>query len=189
MQDIFRGELVRFTAEDPEAVAKSEVQWQRDTEFVRLADYRPARVFSRNRLQKRSEEGMEKGPQPERYAFNIRTLAEDKLIGFLSLSVNLIHSDAWVGLGIGERDFWSKGYGTDMMKICLRYAFMELSVQRVTLALHAYNARALRSYEKSGFRLEGRTRKDVLHEGQRTDTIWMGILREEWLQMQKREQR
>jgi RimJ/RimL family protein N-acetyltransferase len=185
MQDLFRGELVRFTAEDPATVAKSEVQWQRDSEFVRLADYRPARVLSRNRLQTRNEERMEKGPQPERYTFSIRALADDQLIGFLSLSVDLIHSDAWVGLGIGERDFWSKGYGTDMMKICLRYAFMELGVRRVTLGLHAYNTRALRSYEKSGFRLEGRTRHDVFREGQHSDTIWMGILREEWLQMQK----
>jgi RimJ/RimL family protein N-acetyltransferase len=47
-----------------------------------------------------------------------------------------------------------------------------------------YNPRALRSYEKCGFRLEGRTRKDVMREGRHTDTLWMGILREEWLQMQ-----
>jgi RimJ/RimL family protein N-acetyltransferase len=43
--------------------------------------------------------------------------------------------------------------------------------------------RALKSYDKVGFRLEGRTRKDVLREGRRTDTFWMGILRDEWLQL------
>ena len=184
MKDLFRGELVRFTAEDPETVAKSEVQWQRDSEFVRLADNQPLKVISQKQLQKRSEERIEKRPQPERYLFSVRTLAEDKLIGFLSLWVNLVHSEAWVGLGIGERDFWSKGYGTDMMKLCLRYAFLELGIQRVSLGLHAYNTRALRSYEKSGFRLEGRTRQDVFREGQHTDTLWMGILRDEWLQIQ-----
>jgi RimJ/RimL family protein N-acetyltransferase len=50
-----------------------------------------------------------------------------------------------------------------------------------------YNARAQRSYEKAGFRLEGRTRKDVMREGQRIDTLWMGILREEWLAGQNEE--
>lgn len=188
MQDLFRGELIRFTAEDPETVAKSEVNWQRDSEFVRLADSRPVSVFSQKRLKEKREEPMEKGPQPERYLFSVRTLAEEKLIGFLSLWVNLIHSEAWVGLGIGERDFWSKGYGTDMMKLCLRYAFLELGLQRVSLGLHAYNTRALRSYEKAGFRLEGRTRQDVFREGKHTDTLWMGILREEWLQMQNGDQ-
>jgi RimJ/RimL family protein N-acetyltransferase len=73
------------------------------------------------------------------------------------------------------------------MKISLRYAFLELGVQRVSLGLHEYNPRALRSYEKAGFQLEGRTRKDVLREGKRTDTLWMGILREEWLRLQEGE--
>ena len=189
MQDLFRGELVRFTAEDPETVVKSEAHWQRDSEFVRLADSDPVHISSQKQIQRRREEQMEKGPQPQRHGFSVRTLREDKLIGFLGLWVDLVHSEAWVGLGIGERDFWSKGYGTDMMRLCLRYAFMELGLQRVALGLHAYNPRALRSYEKSGFRLEGRTRKDIFREGQRYDTLWMGILRDEWLQMQNGDSR
>jgi RimJ/RimL family protein N-acetyltransferase len=52
----------------------------------------------------------------------------------------------------------------------------------MSLGLFEYNSRALRSYEKAGFRLEGRTRKEVLREGKRYDALWMGILREEWLQ-------
>jgi RimJ/RimL family protein N-acetyltransferase len=90
----------------------------------------------------------------------------------------------WVGIGIGERDYWGKGYGTDAMKLCLQYAFMELGAQRVSLGLLEYNARALKSYEKAGFKLEGRMRQEMLREGKRTDTLWMGILRDEWLQMQ-----
>jgi RimJ/RimL family protein N-acetyltransferase len=181
MKDLFRGELVRLTAEEPDAFAKAEVRWQRDSEYVRLADSEPIRFSSEKKIKEWSEKRIEKGPQPERYGFTVRTLAEDKLIGFFGLYVELIHSEAWVGIGIGERDFWSKGYGTDMMNVCLRYAFLELGVQRVSLGLHEYNPRALRSYEKAGFQLEGRTRKDVMREGKRTDTLWMGILREEWM--------
>jgi RimJ/RimL family protein N-acetyltransferase len=183
MKDLFRGELVRLTSEEPEAVAKAEVRWQRDSEFVRLADSDPIRFSSEKKIKEWFEKRVENGPQPERHPFSVRTLAEDKLIGFFGLYVDLIHSDAMVGIGIGERDFWSKGYGTDMMNVCLRYAFLELGVERVSLGVHEYNPRAMRSYEKAGFRMEGRTRKDVLREGKRTDTLWMGILREEWLQM------
>ena len=92
-----------------------------------------------------------------------------------------------MALGIGEREFWSKGYGSDMMKLCQQYVFAELGLQRLSLGLFEYNPRALRSYEKCGFRLEGRTRKEVLREGKRYDSLWMGILREEWLQMQNGE--
>lgn len=184
MKDLFRGELVRFTRDEPEPIAKSEVRWQRDSEFVRLADSDPIRLDSEKKIKEWFEKQAEDGPKPERYSFSVRTLADDIYIGSLGMSVDLIHGEAWVGLGIGEREYWSKGYGTDMMKLCLQYAFTELCVERVSLGLHEYNPRALRSYEKAGFRLEGRTRKDLRREGQRYDSLWMGILREEWLQMQ-----
>ena len=133
------------------AYARAEVRWQRDSEFVRLAGG-DLELSSEKKIKEWSEKRIEEGPQPERYSFDVRTLADDRLIGFLGLWVDLIHSEAWVGIGIGERDFWSKGYGTDTMKLCLRYAFLELGLQRVSLGLHEYNPRALRSYEKAGFR-------------------------------------
>jgi RimJ/RimL family protein N-acetyltransferase len=184
MRDLFRGELVRLTSEEPDVRAKVEVGWQRDTEFHRLADADPARMESEKKLKQWVEKQNEDGFKPERYPFSVRTLDEDKYIGFFVLWVDLIHSEAWVGIGIGDREFWGKGYGTDMMKLCLQYAFTELNVHRVSLGLHEYNPRALRTYEKAGFRLEGRTRKDLMREGKRYDSLWMGILREEWMQMQ-----
>jgi RimJ/RimL family protein N-acetyltransferase len=184
MKDLFRGELVRFTRDEPETIAHSEARWQRDSEFIRLADSDPIQLHSEKAIKEWFEKQAEAGPKPERYSFSVHTLADDKYIGSLGMWVDLIHSEAWVGLGIGEREYWSKGYGTDMMKLCLRYAFAELCLERVSLGLHEYNPRALRSYEKCGFRLEGRTRKDLMREGQRYDSLWMGILREEWLRMQ-----
>ena len=186
MRDLFRGKLVRFTLEEPETAAKVDIRWQRDTEFHRLADGDPAQLSSEKKIKEWFEKQAE-GFQPERYSFSVRTLAEDKYIGFLGLWVNLIHREAGVGLGIGERDFWSKGYGTDMMKLCQQYVFAELCMERLSLGLFEYNPRALRSYEKCGFRFEGRTRKDLRREGQYSDSLWMGILREEWLLAQNGE--
>lgn len=181
MKDLFRGELVRFTLVEPETRAKAEIRWQRDTELHRLMDGDPAQLRSEKKLKEWIDKQSEEGFKPERYSFSVRTLAEDNYIGFLSLWVDLIHGEAWVGLGITEREFWSKGYGSDMMKLCLQYAFLELCVARVSLGLYEYNPRALRSYEKCGFRLEGRTRQDTMREGERYDSLWMGILRDEWL--------
>jgi len=184
MKDLFCGELVRLTAEEPETSAKAEVRWQRDSEFNRLADSDPRGMVSERKIKEWIEKQTENGFKPERYPFSIRTLADDKLIGFIGLGLNLIHAEAWVGIGIGEREYWGRGYGTDAMRLVVQYAFMELSMQRVSLGLHEYNARALKSYEKVGFRFEGQTRQDILREGRRTDTLWMGILRDEWLLMQ-----
>jgi len=188
MKDIFRGELVRITTEEPEARAKAEVRWQGDTEFHRLAGAEPAMMESEKKLKERFEKQSEDGFTPKRYSFFARTLNDDKLIGYFGLFVDPFHGEAWTWIAIGEREYWGKGYGTDMMKLCLRYAFTELNVHRVSLGVHEYNPRALRSYEKAGFQLEGRTRKDIFREGRHFDSLWMGILRDEWLQMQNGDQ-
>jgi RimJ/RimL family protein N-acetyltransferase len=66
------------------------------------------------------------------------------------------------------------------MRIILRYAFTELNLRRVSLAVSELNARGVRSYLKAGFTEEGRLR-GVEHRADRHyDLIYMGILREEW---------
>ena len=121
---------------------------------------------------------------PASYYFTIRTLDGDQLIGELGLDVvNWSGRDAFVGLGIGETNYWSKGYGTDAMNILLRFAFSEINLRRVTLTVFEYNPRAIRSYEKAGFQHEGRLRKVLNKECRRWDMLFMGILREEWLEL------
>ncbi len=104
------------------------------------------------------------------------------MIGFTGLDGGAFpKGDTFVGIGIGERDFWGKGYGTDAMKVILRYAFQELNMRRVSLTTFEYNPRAVGSYEKAGFVHEGQARRFLLREGRRWDLLFMGILREEWL--------
>ncbi|HEX5840306.1 MAG TPA: GNAT family protein, partial [Anaerolineales bacterium] len=123
---------------------------------------------------------------PAGYFFGIRTLAEDRLIGELALDVvNWSGRDAFVGLGIGEAEYWGKGYGTDVMNVLLWFAFTEVNLRRVSLTVFEYNPRAIRSYEKAGFRHEGRVRKVLNKEGRRWDVLFMGILREEWMEKNK----
>lgn len=181
MRDLFRGELVRLSDEDPETRARAELRWESDTEFHRLADADPARLWSEKKIKEWIEKRSEK---EDRFGFSIRSLADDRLIGHIGLFVQWAEGDAWVGIAIGERDFWGRGYGTEAMHLALQYAFTELNLRRVSLAVHAYNTRARRSYEKAGFRLEGVMRQDQLKEGKRSDSIFMGILREEWLALQ-----
>ncbi|HVN16533.1 MAG TPA: GNAT family protein [Anaerolineales bacterium] len=183
MKDIYRGKLVRLAVEAPEVMTKAHARWERDTEFHRLADGDPAQLWSEKKIREWIEKEMEDDPL-RALRFSIRTLNDDKLIGFVGLRPDWIHADAWIGIGIGEREYWGKGYGTDAMRLIVQYAFLEANLRRVTLGLHSYNARALKSYEKVGFKLEGVLRSDTLREGRRTDGIYMGLLREEWQALQ-----
>ena len=182
--DFFRGDLVRLTAEDAEILGKTYSQWHRDSELYRLMDIDPVMVWSQKKIQAWIETDLEKD-EPRGYFFYIRALEDDRLIGDIGLGgVQRNHGEAWVGMGIGEREYWGKGYGTDAMRLVLRYAFTELNLHRVTLGVYVYNQRAIRSYEKAGFIVEGRERGSVRKDGSRFDSLVMGILRSEWEQLQ-----
>lgn len=178
--DLFTGKLVRLTMEDPQSLAEHFSRWGRDSEFSRLLDSEMARLHTVKATKEFIEKELAK-ETPEGFWFVIRTLEGDRVIGDIGLGEILWnHGDTFVGIGIGEREFWGKGYGTDAMRIILRYAFTELNLHRVSLDVFEYNPRAIHSYEKAGFVVEGRARQYLNREGRRWDLIYMGILRSEW---------
>jgi RimJ/RimL family protein N-acetyltransferase len=87
---------------------------------------------------------------------------------------------AEVMIVIGEPDERGKGYGADAMIALLRYLFHQRGLHRVALTVIAWNDRAIRSYEKIGFRAEGRYRDDLFFEGRFHDQIAMSMLRPEF---------
>jgi RimJ/RimL family protein N-acetyltransferase len=178
--DIFRGKLVRLSAEDPETHAENWSKWWQDSEYGRLLDLDPAHLHSPKSIKEWLEKELEKDT-PEEWLFGIRTLEDEKLIGFVGLSNATAHGDSFVGIGVGEREYWGKGYGTDAMKLALRFAFVELGLHRVSLDVFAYNPRGIKSYEKAGFQREGMEREMIKRDGKRYDVIFMGVLREDWL--------
>ena len=183
MNDIFCGKLVRLSAFDPEEMSKAFSRWNLNSEYVRLLNSSARALQSPKAALKWMEKEADE-ISPGGFYFSIRTLAKDKLIGELGLDVvNWSGRDAFVGLGIGETEYWSKGYGTDVMNVLLRFAFTEINLRRVTLTVFEYNPRAIRSYEKAGFRHEGRLRGLLNREGRRWDELFMGILREEWMEL------
>lgn len=183
MKDLLRGKLIHLAAVDPEEVSKHFADWNRDSEYKRLLDTEAPRLHSPKSIKEWLEKEVE-GMGNNMYWFTIRTNADNQLLGDISLEmVHWNNREAFVGLGIGPRDFWGKGYGSEAMNLILEYGFSELNLHRVTLTVFEYNPRAIRSYEKCGFRHEGRQHGAILREGKRWDVQYMGILREEWNQM------
>ena len=179
---------MRLTAVDPGVAAKTHVGWGRDSEYRRLLDDGPPWLWSQHAIEAWIIKNQD-GPAGSSYEFDLRTLQDDRLIGFIGLSLDhKSHGEAWVGIGIGARDDWGKGYGTDAMETVLRYAFEELNLHRVSLDVFENNPRARRSYVKAGFSVEGRERQALHRDGRRSDIIVMGILRDEWRQRQARYQ-
>jgi RimJ/RimL family protein N-acetyltransferase len=178
--DLFHGDLVYLTAEEPDELGAAFSRWFRNTEYTRLLSVSPEVLWSAKMVKEWIEKDYGK-EQPDGYFFTVRARENDRLIGFFGLwDAEINHRDCIISIGIGEPEYWGKGYGTDAMRLALRYAFTELNLQRVSLFVFAYNTRAIQSYTKAGFKMEGIQRKAMLRDGERHDVVAMGILREEW---------
>ncbi len=88
-----------------------------------------------------------------------------------------------IGLGLGERSSWGKGYAKEAMLLMLRYMFHELRYQKCNIGVYAYNERALGFYRHLGFVDEGRLRRNHFTAGEYYDEILLGMTREEFDQL------
>jgi RimJ/RimL family protein N-acetyltransferase len=104
-----------------------------------------------------------------------------KPIGTIGLhGINNKDHSASFGIAIGEKDYWSKGYGTEAARLLIDYGFEQLNLHRISSAAFAFNERSIRLHKRVGFKEEGRQREAVFKNGKFHDHVVFGILREEW---------
>src|SRR5689334_14753307 len=113
--DLYTGKLVRLTGprpDDKEALAR----WSHDNDYMRnlntnAARPRPVEYYAE------SDKDSQKKREANQFDFRVRTLVDDKLIGFTDLEMMWNHQHAWVAIGIGEPEYRSKGYGSDALRL------------------------------------------------------------------------
>ncbi|MCH4890250.1 GNAT family N-acetyltransferase [Acidaminobacter sp. JC074] len=115
------------------------------------------------------------------YSFAIDTL-EGKYIGGCGLNkVDWKNRTCVVGIFIGDKSYWGKGYGTDAMKVLINFIFDEMNLNRIELNVYSFNERAIKSYEKCGFVKEGVLRQALYKAGAYHDEVIMSILKDEYV--------
>lgn len=86
-----------------------------------------------------------------------------------------------IDMVIGQKKDWGQGYGTDALRTFVRYLFDRFELNRIWLGAYTYNKRAIRAYEKAGFKKEGLLREDAWVDGKFVDTVVLSLLRREFL--------
>jgi RimJ/RimL family protein N-acetyltransferase len=110
--------------------------------------------------------------------------ADGKYIGYCTLmDLQNRFGNLELGIGIGDRAYWGRGYGREAVRLLLDYGFHYLGARRIALTTNAKNERAIRCYLACGFVEEGRPRKVLWIEGEYVDLVEMSILRDEWQAM------
>lgn len=132
-------------------------------------------------------ESLLRGERDDWLGFAIYALPDFRPIGVMNIrDFTNPHGTAEFGISIGEPAERGRGFGTEAVRLILDYAFSVLNVHNVWLDTPAYNAAALRAYEKAGFREIGRRRGAWTVAGRRYDVVLMDCVAEEFVPPSRR---
>jgi RimJ/RimL family protein N-acetyltransferase len=153
------------------------LRWYQDPEVARLTRYQdgPMRPDEIERF------FMLRAMGPDSLAMGIHVKETDRLIGSCAFSqLDGDNGSVLFHITIGEHDTWGRGYGSEATALMVDHAFASLGLHRVALTVFAFNERAIRSYIKVGFVVEGTAREAIWRDGRWWDEIHMSVLEPEW---------
>ncbi|MFW5714024.1 MAG: GNAT family N-acetyltransferase [Brevefilum sp.] len=175
------GERIRLRAVEKEDIT-SFLHWVNDEDVTEnLFLFSPMSRFEEEKWY----ESMMKKPTSE-HVLVIEVIDQSPQVDYRPIGTCQFQNLDWrsrsaeIGIMIGEKSFWDRGYGTETMRLLLRHGFNTLNLHRIWLQVYAKNKRGIRAYEKAGFVYEGKYRQAHYQEGEYHDIHLMSVLKEEW---------
>jgi RimJ/RimL family protein N-acetyltransferase len=137
--------------------AEQDYLWRRDPE---LAAFDAARPFGGSYADYLAIFGDELTyPSPYRRTLAVENMERRHIGNVMFYNVDYQRREAEIGITIGAKEYWGKGYGTDLLRTFLRYLFETTVLERIYLKTLDWNVRAQRCFEKVGFRRYGASRR------------------------------
>lgn len=152
--------------------AREDYTWQIDPELARLD---AAVILEMTYQQYLSEYSFELNyPSLGRHEFSVDTLDGEHIGNCVYYNVNTVESKAELGIMIGNRDYWDRGYGVEVINTLLGHIFNNTNLERVYLITLEWNIRAQKCFKKCGFSECGHVVRDD------HNFLMMVVHREEW---------
>ncbi|MEC0205329.1 GNAT family N-acetyltransferase [Paenibacillus lautus] len=105
----------------------------------------------------------------------------DQMIGDIALQdIDYVNRNANMRIALDKGEHLGKGYGPEAIRLLLEYAYGILNLHRIELQVFDYNERAIKAYEKVGFKREGVQRDALYYQHRYHDSILMSMLEEEY---------
>lgn len=102
-------------------------------------------------------------------------------IGNLKLGpINWVHRFGDLGIVIGVKEKWGKGYATEAISMIIKHAFNDLNLHKVTAGCNERNLGALKAFQKNGFEIEGLRKRQFLWKGDYVDGILLGLVNDKY---------
>ena len=146
--EIARGRLVRLRRKRLED-AHNDYQWRRDPELARFDAASPLRSSFQDFLVTYGDDI--RFPSPFRRVFAITDLDGRHIGNVMYYNIDERRGEAELCITVGDKHYWGHGYGTEAVRIFLRYLFTETNMRRIYLNTLDWNVRAQQSFRKAGF--------------------------------------
>ena len=144
------GELIRLREKHIDD-ARRDYEWRRDPELATYDAARPLTLSFRAFVTTLTEDLA--SPTNYRRSFAIEELEGGRHIGnVMYYGYDATRNEAELGITIGVREYWSRGYGTDAVRCMLHYLLGERGMDRVYLHTLSWNHRAQAAFSRAGFR-------------------------------------
>lgn len=156
-------------------------QWANDPELIRYAGLDPV---------PKSAAGIEQwldhvSSQSDLQVLSIKTEDGDYLGNIELTAIDRRSRKAEIGLMLGVKDSWGKGFARDALKGMCRYGFQELGLHRIYARVLQFNQRAHKLFERNGFRDEGVEREGYFAAGRFWDVHVYAVLAREFEEHEK----
>ncbi len=164
--------LKEMTADD---VGENYVQWMNDEETTQYMESR----FQDNTLESIREYVKKISERPNDFIFMIIEKESDRHIGNIRLGpINMRHGFSEVGVMIGDKASWGKGYATEAIRLLAKYAFEALKLHKLNASCYSNNLGSRKAFEKAGFKSEGTRKSQYKFGNEYVDVFMMGLVNE-----------
>lgn len=177
------GERIRLRAPERDDLPMF-VSWLNDPEVrAGLATYLPISMAQEEQW---FESVLKRPMESQPLVIEVKELDTWVPIGNIGVfDINSVGHSAELGIVIGNKAYWNKGYCTEAITLMLKHCFETLNLNRVSLQVYENNLGAIRCYEKVGFVHEGRQREGVFRSGKYLDVLMMSVLKKDWKKEQE----
>ena len=159
--------------------------------YAKWLNLSKVRMYARNILPRNPEE-IKKWLEPTEgrvkkdINFEIWHKKDKKLIGECGVNeINWYNMKAFLGIVIGESEYWGQNLCTETINLLVEYAFNELNLNKLYADIFSPNEGSYKCVEKNGFTREAIFKKDMFIEGEFLDTYCYSLLKEDWLKKKK----
>ena len=154
--EVARGQLI-VLREKTLADAEQDYEWRRDSELATFDAARPYGGSLKDYMAVFNDEL--RYPSPYRKTIAVEDYDGKHIGNVMYYNADFHRREAEIGVTIGLREYWGRGFGTDLLQTFLGYMFGTLPLDRVYLKTLDWNHRAQRCFEKAGFRRYGVSRR------------------------------